>query len=253
MVGAVAAGSEAESPGCASRDCLFVANLPSSFSDDELEHHLRALFATYGPIRSTKAGRDRKMRPFCFVQFEAALDDAVFGVPHYLGGRPLRIERSRVKTAPRRDGPRPAEHYPLHGAYYGPPGFYDAPQAAVQPVYALQVSGLDAGAMRRSLVFQRFKRYGYVVGIDLDYGPPDAPSSNAGRAFVYYTTFDAVRRAVAGAHGREFLGGAADCAFVPSMAVPVLPAGGFPMGAEAEAEHYGAFLFAPHDASHADA
>lgn len=49
---------------------LFSLSLPSSFSDDELQHHLRSLLGRYGTIHCTKAARDKKRRPYCFVQFQ---------------------------------------------------------------------------------------------------------------------------------------------------------------------------------------
>lgn len=47
-----------------------VPSLPASFTDEELEHHLRSLLSQYGSIVSTRAGRDKKQRPYCFVQFK---------------------------------------------------------------------------------------------------------------------------------------------------------------------------------------
>lgn len=89
--------------------CLFVANLPQDLSNSQLAY---ALFETFhamlgavcsgssGAMRSIKASRDSRMRPFGFVEFDSAstaeaILECARRLPIWMSGRKLRIEPAR--------------------------------------------------------------------------------------------------------------------------------------------------------------
>ena len=78
--------------------CLFVANLATWESDEEIKDKVVEFLIKYGPVY-VKVNRDKKGNPLAFAQFtrhenaEKALKEAKGAV---LSGRPLRIEKSNA-------------------------------------------------------------------------------------------------------------------------------------------------------------
>ncbi|KAJ1554001.1 hypothetical protein HK405_006289 [Cladochytrium tenue] len=79
--------------------CLFVANLNSARSDEELYEGVHAFFVRWGPLFSVKVHRDLSTRPSAFVQFyriadaKRAMQEATGSL---LDSRPIRIEQAKV-------------------------------------------------------------------------------------------------------------------------------------------------------------
>lgn len=79
--------------------------------------------------------------------------------------------------------------------------------------FGLVVEGLNPVVVNRRALFQRFKSFGYILGIDLSFGaiPPsndgEAPSkASLATAVIYFDTWDAVERAAKSAvSGRKEL------------------------------------------------
>lgn len=118
------------------------------------------------------------------------MQDELFSQPHYLGGRSLRIERSRVKSSELL-APQPPTVSPEEWAFFSN---YAAPvYPMVLAGYSLYVSGLANRGLDRSVLFQRFKRFGFVLSVDLWYG---REGDFGAMACIYYSTYDAVERAI---------------------------------------------------------
>ncbi|KAJ1561854.1 hypothetical protein HK405_002457, partial [Cladochytrium tenue] len=79
--------------------CLFVANLNSARSDEELYEGVHAFFVRWGPLFSVKVHRDLSTRPSAFVQYyrigdaKRAMQEATGS---HLDSRPIRIEQAKV-------------------------------------------------------------------------------------------------------------------------------------------------------------
>lgn len=58
-----------ELPPFVQQDCLFVANLPKQFSNEQLANEMLGCFQRFGQIRSLKTARDASGRPFGFVEY----------------------------------------------------------------------------------------------------------------------------------------------------------------------------------------
>jgi RNA recognition motif-containing protein len=87
--------SQARGP---SEACLFIANLPQQFSNEQLSQHLVQLFEPFGHILSVKSSRDKRGRPYGFIQFETvdeAYQASLHGSTLLFEGRRLRIEKAR--------------------------------------------------------------------------------------------------------------------------------------------------------------
>lgn len=120
----------------------------------------------------------------------------VFTQPHYLGGRSLRLEKSRVRSndlttavamAAARSTPSPAPiELPAPNKWqfapYGPPPLI---------FYTLVVSGFTPEEGTRKALFHRFKRYGYVLGVELQWLPGSTKI-----AYIYYESGEAVQAAI---------------------------------------------------------
>lgn len=120
----------------------------------------------------------------------------VFTQPHYLGGRSLRLEKSRVRSndlstaaamAAARNTPSPAP------ADMPAPGKWSAaPYGLPPPVfYTLAISGFAPEEGTRRAFFHRFKRYGYILGVELQWLP--GPTKIA---YIYYENGEAVEAAI---------------------------------------------------------
>lgn len=79
--------------------CLFVANLRSSRSDDDLYRSVASHFKEFGKLASVKVLRDLENRPYAFVQYTND-DDCRCAIElnhnSFLDGRKLRCEAARV-------------------------------------------------------------------------------------------------------------------------------------------------------------
>ncbi|KAI8835526.1 hypothetical protein BC829DRAFT_493578 [Chytridium lagenaria] len=86
-------------PSVLPRACLFLANLSSSKSDEELHESVLQHFEKWGPTLNVKVQRDGKGRPFGFVQFlnisdaKMALKEAPRSI---IDGREIRVEPANV-------------------------------------------------------------------------------------------------------------------------------------------------------------
>lgn len=86
------------------------------------------------------------------MQYAGPVRSELLSLPHYLGGRVLRVERSRVKS--------------------------------MGGMRMLLVEGL--GNVGRRQVFSQFKRYGYVLGMEVGWG----------MAWIQYDCAEAVDKAI---------------------------------------------------------
>ncbi|EPZ33308.1 hypothetical protein O9G_001720 [Rozella allomycis CSF55] len=85
--------------------CLFIANLPQKLSNEELSERLNELFQGFG-VLSIKASRDKRGRPFGFLQFQSfdqdvedAYQASIYGSGMEMENRRLRVEKARcVRT-----------------------------------------------------------------------------------------------------------------------------------------------------------
>jgi RNA recognition motif-containing protein len=78
---------------------MFVANLNSNLSNEQLASDVADLFSKYGEITHVKVSRDSYNRPFAFVQFlNGELISEILGKKHYLHSRTLRIERTKSNS-----------------------------------------------------------------------------------------------------------------------------------------------------------
>ncbi|KAI9733369.1 MAG: hypothetical protein M1834_003453 [Cirrosporium novae-zelandiae] len=81
--------------------CVFVANLASSKTDDQLEHSVRDVFSQYGNVY-VKIRRDQAGMPYAFCQYEKA-EDAKLAINEGRGividGRPCRTEHAKAPRA----------------------------------------------------------------------------------------------------------------------------------------------------------
>lgn len=69
--------------------------------------------------------------------------------------------------------------------------------------FGLVVEGLNPVVVNRRALFQRFKSFGYILGIDLSFGAIPLPTNgevsskeSLATAVIYFDTWDAVERAV---------------------------------------------------------
>ncbi|KAL8741398.1 MAG: hypothetical protein Q9190_005989 [Brigantiaea leucoxantha] len=81
--------------------CVFVANLTSSKSDDELEHLVASVFEMFGKVY-VKIRRDGKGMPFAFCQYENVSDAQraiTLGRGRLVDGRACRTEIAKVNRS----------------------------------------------------------------------------------------------------------------------------------------------------------
>lgn len=149
------------------------------------------------------------------------MDAKVFNQPHYLGGRALRLEQSRVKTSDLFTNPisvttaaaTSGSAADLTRSVAGYPTYWQQ-SAMLMPVvipptalshrikfqyegmpppvgFALLVEGISPVEANRRALFQLFKPFGYIMGIDLTFGPDFAAS-----AIIYFSAPEAVHKAI---------------------------------------------------------
>ncbi|KAJ3196606.1 hypothetical protein HK101_008398 [Irineochytrium annulatum] len=86
-------------PSVLPRACIFVANLASRLTDQDLLRNVKAHFDKYGTIVNARVDRDRFQRPYVFLQFQhvrdarQAMREARGDV---IDGRAIRIEQAKV-------------------------------------------------------------------------------------------------------------------------------------------------------------
>lgn len=128
--------------------------------------------------------------------WQGVVQPEVFTQPHYLGGRSLRLEKSRVRSndlttavamAAARSTPSPvpievSTPSKWHFAPYGPPPLI---------FYTLFVGGFSPEEGTRKALFHRFKRYGYVLGVELQW-----LQGYTKIAYIYYESGEAVQAAI---------------------------------------------------------
>ena len=114
----------------------------------------------------------------------------MFSQPHYLGGRSLRLEKSRVRSNDLSSTATTGPSIEQQSANFSV-SKWSYPMVQAPPLFILSVMGFSPVEGNRRSIFHRFKQYGYVLGVDLQW---IAASSKI--AYIYYDNAEAVQAAI---------------------------------------------------------